>query len=105
MATRPPVNSFLLTATTSMPPSPRDRVFRTSSNSGIAWNKFAVRSILIKPRYTGHQVWNKQRKDEVLIDVEDVALGHTTKLRWNDSDKWLWSNKIVHPPIIDRDDF
>ncbi len=60
---------------------------------------------MINPRYTGYQVWNKQRKDEVLIDVEDVALGHTTKLRWNDTGKWLWSNKIVQPPIVDRDDF
>jgi Recombinase len=67
-----------------------------------AWNKFAVRAILVNPRYTGHQVWNKQRKDEVLIDVDDVALGHTTKLRWNDTDKWLWSEKIVQTPIIDR---
>jgi len=43
------------------------------------------------PRYTGHQVWSKQRKGEVPIDVEDVALGHMTKLRWNESDKWRWS--------------
>jgi hypothetical protein len=78
---------------------------RNSHRSGIAWNKFAVRSILINPRYTGHQVWNKQRKDEVLIDVEDVALGHTTKLRWNETGKWLWSDKIVQPPIVDRDAF
>ncbi len=77
---------------------------RNRHRCGIAWNKFAVRAILVNPRYTGHQVWNKQRKDEVLIDVEDVALGHTTKLRWNDSGKWIWSEKIVHPPIIDRDD-
>ena len=41
----------------------------------------------------------------MLIDVEDVALGHTTKLRWNDTGKWLWSEKIVQPPIIDRDVF
>ena len=78
---------------------------RNKHRSGIAWNKFAVRSILINPRYTGHQVWNKQRKDEVLIDVEDVALGHTTKLRWNQTGKWLWSDKIVQPPIIDRETF
>jgi site-specific DNA recombinase len=78
---------------------------RNKHRSGIAWNKFAVRSILINPRYTGHQVWNKQRKDEVLIDVEDVALGHTTKLRWNETGQWLWSEKIVQPPIIDRDTF
>jgi site-specific DNA recombinase len=78
---------------------------RNPHRCGIAWNKFAVRSILINPRYTGHQVWNKQRKDEVLIDVEDVALGHTTKLRWNEAGKWLWSDKIVQPPIIDRGAF
>jgi site-specific DNA recombinase len=78
---------------------------RNKHRSGIAWNKFAVRAILVNPRYTGHQVWNKQRKDEVLIDVDDVALGHTTKLRWNESGKWLWSEKIVQPPIIDREIF
>lgn len=48
---------------------------------------------------------SKQRKDEVLIDVDDVALGHTTKLRWNQSDKWIWSAQIVHPPIINKDAF
>jgi DNA invertase Pin-like site-specific DNA recombinase len=78
---------------------------RNKHRSGIAWNKFAVRAILVNPRYTGHQVWNKQRKDEVLIDVDDVALGHMTKLRWNDADKWLWSEKIVQPPIIERETF
>jgi site-specific DNA recombinase len=85
-------------------PSAHDRA-RNKHRSGIAWNKFAVRAILINSRYTGFQVWNKQRKDEVLVDVEDVALGHTTKLRWNDSGKWLWSDKIVHPPIVDRETF
>ena len=44
-------------------------------------------------------------KDEVLIDVEDVALGHTIKLRWNETVKWLWSEKIVQPPIIDCETF
>jgi site-specific DNA recombinase len=78
---------------------------RNRHRCGIAWNKFAVRAILINPRYTGYQVWNKQRKDEVLIDVEDVALGHTTKLRWNDSGTWLWSKKIVQAPIIDKPTF
>ncbi len=44
-------------------------------------------------------------KNEVLLDVDDVALGHTTKLRWNETDKWVWSEHIVHPPIINRDAF
>jgi site-specific DNA recombinase len=78
---------------------------RNRHRCGVAWNKFAVRAILTNPRYTGHQVWSKQRKDEVLIDVEDVAQGHVTKLRWNESGKWVWSAKIVQPPIIDRETF
>lgn len=57
-------------------PSAHDRQ-RNRHRSGIAWSKSAVRVILTNPRYTGRQVWNKQRKDEVLLDVEDVALGHT----------------------------
>lgn len=71
----------------------------------IAWSKFAVRTILINPRYTGRQVWNKQRKDEVLIDVDDVALGHTTKMRWNDRDTWVWSEHQVHEALISVEDF
>jgi hypothetical protein len=78
---------------------------RNRHRCGIAWNKFAVRAILANPRYTGHQVWNRQRKDEVLLDVDDVGLGHTTKLRWNESGKWIWSEQVVHPPIIDRETF
>ena len=48
---------------------------RNRHRSTTAWSKGAVRVILTNPRFTGRQVWNKQRKDEVLIDIEDVALG------------------------------
>ncbi|MEO3862076.1 recombinase family protein [Acrocarpospora sp. B8E8] len=78
---------------------------RNRHRSGIAWSKSAVRAILINPRYTGHQVWNRQRKDEVFIDVDDVGLGHTTKLRWNPKEKWIWSNAPAHPPIVSIADF
>ena len=83
----------------------RARPGRNPHRCGIAWSKGAVRAILTNPRYTGRQVWNRQRKDEVLIDVHDVALGHTTKMRWNDGDQWIYSDKIVHPPIIDDETF
>ncbi len=78
---------------------------RNSHRSGIAWSKSAVRAILRNPRYTGREVWNKQRRDETLIDVEDVALGHETKLRWNSSDEWIWSTDTTHEPIIDPEVF
>ncbi|MFD2357294.1 recombinase family protein [Nonomuraea ferruginea] len=78
---------------------------RNRHRSGIAWSKSAIRAILTNPRYTGHQVWNRQRKDEVLIDVDDVGLGHTTKLRWNSKHEWVWSETVVHPPIVSKGDF
>ncbi len=78
---------------------------RNRHRCGVAWSKFAVRAILANPRYTGRQVWNRQRKDEVLIDVADVALGHMTKMRWNEAGQWIYSDQIVHPPVIDADTF
>ncbi|MGW4587756.1 hypothetical protein ACWEKJ_10545 [Amycolatopsis thermoflava] len=62
-----------------------------------------MRVILSNPRYTGRQVWNKQRKDEFLIDVDDVddvTLGHRTRMRWNGRDKWIFSDDILHNPLI-----
>ncbi|MFD3932502.1 recombinase family protein [Streptomyces sp. NPDC058614] len=52
-------------------------------------SKGAVRSILSNPRYTGRQVWSKQRKEEILIDVENVALGHETRMQWNRPETWV----------------
>jgi site-specific DNA recombinase len=78
---------------------------RNSHRCGIAWSKGAVRVILTNPRYTGRQVWNRQRKDQVLIEVHDVALGHMAKMRWNDSASWIFSDEIVHPPVISQDTF
>lgn len=69
------------------------------------WAKSAIRAILGNPRYTGYEVWNKQRKDEVLVDVDDVALGHVTKMRWNVTDQWITSAEPVHEPLVSRELF
>ena len=74
---------------------------RNRHRCGIAWSWGAVAAILGNPRYTGMQVWNRQRKDEVLLDVADVALGFTTKQRWNEPGAWIWSEHPVHEPLID----
>ena len=78
---------------------------RNRHRSGIAWSKTAVRTILINPRYTGYQIWNKQYNDEVLLDVEDVAAGHTTVTRWNTRDAWVRSHTPSHDAIIDEETF
>ncbi|MER6047297.1 recombinase family protein [Streptomyces sp. NPDC001793] len=85
-------------------PSAHDRV-RNPHRPGHAWSKGAVRAILANPRYTGHEVWNKQRKDEVLLDIDDVTLGHRTKLTWNAPEQWIWSAQPVHEPLISQATF
>jgi site-specific DNA recombinase len=78
---------------------------RNRHRDGRAWSKGAVRVILTNPRYTGRQVWNKQRTDEVLLDVEDVALGHTAVMRWNPRETWITSKEATHEALIDTDTF
>lgn len=75
-----------------------------SSGRGL-WSKSAVRAIVLNPRYTGRQVWNRQRRDEILIDVEDVALGHETRMRWNDRADWIWSEHQTHETIVSVEDY
>src|SRR3954453_16881981 len=73
---------------------------RNRHRTGQGWAKSAVRAILGNPRYTGRQVWNKQRKEEVLLDVQDVGMGYETRMRWNDPDTWVWSDAVVHEPLV-----
>ncbi|WP_345128247.1 recombinase family protein [Streptomyces chiangmaiensis] len=56
--------------------------------------------MLINPRYTGYEVWNKQRKEERLLDVNDVTLGHTTRMTHNRAEQWIHSNEPAHEAII-----
>ena len=85
-------------------PSQHDAA-RNPHRTGQGWAKSAVRAILRNPRYTGRQVWNKQRKDEILLDVNDVARGYETRLRWNDTGQWIWSDTIAQEPLVSAEDF
>ncbi|MGW4370476.1 recombinase family protein, partial [Nocardia takedensis] len=78
---------------------------RNRHRSGVAWSKSAVRTILANPRYTGFAVWNKQRKQESLIDVEDVALGNQTRLIWNERSEWVCSEHQAHEALVSVAEF
>ena len=65
-----------------------------------AWGKSAVRVILTNPKYVGRQVWNRQRRDEELLDVDDVAVGYASRMRWNDRSEWVWSAEQTHEPLV-----
>jgi DNA invertase Pin-like site-specific DNA recombinase len=83
-------------------PSAYDRA-RNPHRRTEVWETTAIRAILQNPRYTGRQVWNRARTDEVLIDVDDVALGHENRHRWNDPSQWVWSRAESHTPLISTD--
>jgi hypothetical protein len=49
---------------------------RNPHRSGARWTLRTVSTILSNPRYTGRQVWNRQRTDKDLADPADVSPGH-----------------------------
>jgi hypothetical protein len=64
-----------------------------------------VATILSNPRYTGRQVWNRQRTDRDLADPADVSLGHKNVQRWNLPDGWVISRTQAHPALVSEADF
>jgi DNA invertase Pin-like site-specific DNA recombinase len=85
-------------------PSAHDRS-RNRHREGRAWAKSAVRAILLNPRYTGREVWNRQPRHEVLVDVDDVAAGYDTVQRWNDPSEWAWSAEETHEALVSAEDY
>jgi hypothetical protein len=66
-----------------------------------AWALF---ELVIGYGRAGRQVWNRQRRDEILVDAEDVAQGHLSRMRWNDPSDWVWSAEQMHEAIISSED-
>ena len=65
----------------------------------------AVTTILRNPRYTGRQVWNRQRTDKDLADPGDVSLGHKEVQRWNLPDGWVISRRPAHEALVSEADY
>src|SRR5690349_18120287 len=78
---------------------------RNPHRTGTAWTLGTVTTILSNPRYTGHQVWNRQRTDQDLADPADVSLGHKSVQRWNLPDGWVISRRPAHPALVSETDF
>jgi DNA invertase Pin-like site-specific DNA recombinase len=78
---------------------------RNPHRTGAAWTLRTVATIVSNPRYTGRQVWNRQRTDKDLADPADVSLGHKSVQRWNLPDGWVISARPAHPPLVSEADF
>jgi hypothetical protein len=83
-------------------PSAADRL-RNPHRCGDGWRLRTVAAILANPRYTGRQVWNRQRSDRErtqdelpgLLQVRRVAAGA----------QWALSTKPAHPALVSEQDF
>jgi site-specific DNA recombinase len=78
---------------------------RNPHRTGVAWMLGTVTTILRNPRYTGHQVWNRQRTDKDLADPGNVSLGHKSVQRWNLPDGWVISARPAHPALVSEAGF
>jgi hypothetical protein len=78
---------------------------RNPRRTGTAWTLGTVTTILGNPRYTGRQVWNRQRTDAQLADPANTSLGHRQVQRWNLPDGWVISARPAHQPLVSEADF
>ncbi len=78
---------------------------RNPHRTAAGWTLGTVTTILQNPRYTGRQVWNRQRTDTELADPGNVTLGHKNVQRWNLPDGWVISNRQAHPALVSEADF
>ncbi|MGA4538960.1 recombinase family protein [Uniformispora flossi] len=78
---------------------------RNPHRTAEAWRLNSVHAVLSNPRYTGRQVWNRQRTDHDLVDPDNTTLGHRDIQRRNTPDEWVISAKQAHPALISEADF
>ncbi|WP_198956709.1 MULTISPECIES: recombinase family protein [unclassified Micromonospora] len=78
---------------------------RNPHRSGQGWMLTTVAAILANPRYTGRQVWNRQRTDHDDLTPDGTAARHREVQRWNVAPQWVISRQIAHPPLVTEEQF
>ena len=78
---------------------------RNPHRTGAGWTLRTVAAILANPRYTGRQVWNRQRTDFDLADPANTTLGHRQVQRWNLPRGWVISRHPAHTALVSEADF
>ncbi|WP_433125516.1 recombinase family protein [Micromonospora sp. CA-240977] len=73
--------------------------------SGRQWILTTVAAILANPRYTGRQVWNRQRTDRDALPDEGAFDRHHEIQRWSASTDWVISREIAHTPLVSEEHF
>jgi site-specific DNA recombinase len=73
---------------------------RNPHRRGHTWTATTVASILANPRYTGRQVWNRQRTDHHHVDGGQIRVQHP-----NPTDQWVTSTRPAHPALVSQTDY
>jgi Recombinase len=78
---------------------------RNRHRLGPCWTRRTVAAILENPRYTGRQLWNRQRTDhrEIVPGNKQTSLGPIRV--WNRKADWIVSAHRAHPALINDADF
>jgi DNA invertase Pin-like site-specific DNA recombinase len=67
-----------------------------------AWTLGTVAAILANPRYTGRQIWNRQRTERA---GAQSTTGKPSTRRWNPVNEWAVSRRSVHVGLVSEEDF
>ncbi len=94
----------VLTAESIPSPSAYDRA-RNPHRDTRGWVHTAIRAILVNPVYGGQRVWGKQRRYEELLDINDVAAGHVTRMRWRPRAEWIEGSRPGPEALVDEETF
>lgn len=89
---------------------------RNSHRHGGVWADTSVAAILANPRYTGHQVWNRQPTTHTPLrnltppsptETGEVGheYGHRRVQHWNPPEDWVISTTIAHPALVSPQHF
>jgi site-specific DNA recombinase len=77
---------------------------RNPHRSADGWTLRTVAAILANPRYTGRQVWNRQRTDREPFDAASGGRGDREVMRWNQAQDWVISTRIAHRGLVSETD-
>ena len=74
---------------------------RNAHRTGDAWTLRTVAEILANPRYTGRQVWNRQRTDHNETDPGDKRTRAGASVE--PEGPWVISTEVAHPALVSED--
>lgn len=78
---------------------------RNRHRTADGWTLRTVAAILANPRYTGRQVWNRQRTDREPVEATVDHGRHREVMRWNQAADWVISTRMAHPALVNEVDF